>query len=390
MHTFVRLFPDICLLYRSWWQALIDLDILFALNNVLLIDMKHLCWVTARSPWPSWFVEFDRNSSALSQHVSLSYKDKNQSAVRKSCGRRIAQAMRENWKANGAPRVDNCSIWCHSSSLSGLGGRLIDFISSAIHLCIHTWRFFCFKFRCSDSKGDARWPRVHGLLFPVIVVITLFTVHLTNSLSDEAYIRDWNRLPLSRFDWSSSSQGASSFKRRFVACRHSSIEQKHAHVDDDAGLMNNTLMRETTPAVRRSLVSLNCSTSLFPTWRAPATFEKRNVFSEVNVQKILSELRTGQRAEDACGVLILLSLSLTIQHQCTGQSRRANTTIWHYIIDISVCVCMCVCETCITDRWRRRNTNTDGIFSFVLLFLFSSADVGDDRSKRSHIVLSIH
>ena len=255
--------------------------------------------------------------------------------------------MRELWARNHSsdekklkskwrpPSGQLLAIWCHASSLSGLGERLIDFISSAIHLCIHV-EILLFQ-------TSAQWQRrqmATRTWTPISCHCLYHTLHCSFNkftIGCETDIRDWNRLPLflflSRFDWSSSSQGASIFKRRFVACRHSSIEQKHAH----DGLMNNTLMmRETTPAGLRSLVSLNCSTSLFPTWRAPANFRKTKC---VQRDERREKRWTEQRAENACGVLILLSVSLTIEHQSTGQSTRTNTNnmTLHYWY-IRVCV----------------------------------------------------
>jgi hypothetical protein len=177
--------------------------------------------------------------------------------------------MIENWKTNGALRVDNCYIWCHSYSLSGLEWCLIDFI--IIYPLVY---IPLFQISCKRRQMATRTYTSISCLSFLFLFITLFTVHLTNSLS---YMRtleieiDFLPLFLSLFDWSSSSQGASIFKRCFVACRHSSIEQKHAH----DGPMNNSMMREIVPAVVRNIACLNCLMSLSSIWRAPSIFEDK-------------------------------------------------------------------------------------------------------------------
>jgi hypothetical protein len=99
--------------------------------------------------------------------------------------------MIANWKANGALWVDNCYIWCHSYSLSGLEWRLIEFI-----IVYPLVNMLLFHISC---KRRQMATRTYILPFPVVLFITLFTVHLTNSLSC-AHIRDWNRLPLFLID----------------------------------------------------------------------------------------------------------------------------------------------------------------------------------------------
>ncbi len=101
-------------------------------------------------------------------------QDKDQQTVRESYRLRITQAIMENWKANGAYWVDNCS--------NAIRGRyqpqkeyLINF--SIVCICL---RVLCFKFRVYDD----RWPRVQ-LLF----------IFLSHSLYCSFNIKDWNRLP---------------------------------------------------------------------------------------------------------------------------------------------------------------------------------------------------
>jgi hypothetical protein len=170
-----------------------------------------------------------------------------------------------NWKANGALRVDNCYIWCHSYSLSGLERCLIDFI--IIYSLVY---ILLFQISCKRRQMATR------TYTPISSLSLSHTPHCSFNKFTIVHIpiRDWNQLPLFLcvfFDWSSSSQGASIFKRCFVACRHSSIEQKHAH----DGPMNNTMMREIVPAVVRYIACLNCLMSLPSIWRAPSIFQDK-------------------------------------------------------------------------------------------------------------------
>ncbi len=142
---------------------------------------------------------------------------------------------------------------------------MLDWLHYHLFTCVYS---FVSNFVHTTTDGH-----VYIYFYFLSFFITLFTVHLTNSLYSIymcAHIRDWNRLP-PLFDWSSSSQGASIFKRCFVACRHSSIEQKHAH----DGPMNNTLMREIVPAVVLCIVCVNCLMSPSSIWRAPSIFDDK-------------------------------------------------------------------------------------------------------------------
>lgn len=206
--------------------------------------------------------------------VYMCCKDKDQQAIWE--GIKINQALRENWKANDAHIEWTTAAvwiytWCHSDSLSGLS-IMLDWLHLIVVYSLVDI-LFCFQFRVYRKKTTDGHAYTYRLPYPVLLLshtlhcsFNKFTISYRRS---HTHIRDWNRLPpLSHFDWSSSSQGASIFKRCFVACRHSSIEQKHAH----DGPMNNTLMREIVPAVVRSRVCLNCLMSLSSIWRIRTSF----------------------------------------------------------------------------------------------------------------------
>ncbi len=165
--------------------------------------------------------------------------------------------MIENWKANGALRVDNCYIWCHSYSLSGLEWRLIDFIIIVYPLVY----ILLFQISCKRRQMVTRtYTPVSCLSF----FITLFTVHLTNSLS-YAHIRDWNRLPL--YFWL-----IIEFIRR-VRSSNDALSRVATHQLNKNMHTTVSWMREILPAVVQYIACLNCPMSLSSIWRTLSVFE---------------------------------------------------------------------------------------------------------------------
>jgi hypothetical protein len=131
----------------------------------------------------------------MCRHISC--KDKDQQAIsgkknQSSIDRKIEKQMAFVWG-------DNCSIWCHSYSLSGLEWCLIDFI--IIYSLVYILLFPIFVHTTTDGRA---YVHIYILQHPVILFLTLFTVHLTNSLYRvyaHTHIRDWNRLPPFRSFW---------------------------------------------------------------------------------------------------------------------------------------------------------------------------------------------
>lgn len=190
-------------------------------------------------------------------------------------------------------------MWCHASSLSGLGGRLIDFISSAIHLCIHV-EILLFQI-------SAQWQRrqmATRTWTPISCHCLYHTLHCSFNkftIGCETDIRDWNRLPLVLF------RSLGLIDHRVHKARRSSNDALSRVATHQLNKNMHTPVSWITLwwwGKRRQLffdlsflLIVRCL--CFPPDAHQRIFEKRNVFSEMNVKRN-GEQNSEQRMPAEC------------------------------------------------------------------------------------------
>ena len=187
-------------------------------------------------------------------------------------------------------------------------------------MAIHLWIFFCFKFRAHDDRWSDVYIDSHFLScirsfsFSLYRIRTLFTVHLTNSLS-YAYIKDWNRLPLlCLIDHRVHTTRQCSNDALSRVANHQLNKNMHM----TASWITLWWGKFYQLLFNTSIVCLNCLIFLSSIWRVLPISKPKSCAIAVYVSKRMSNTKwiVEQDAHrgNASGVLILLSVSLTIQH----------------------------------------------------------------------------